>query len=167
MDRMTVFVKTAKGEEEIRTRQHKLPPAIRVPLILVDGRSTVEELVSKGGDQTKLAEALAYLEQHGFIEPSGVAGTRPASISPPGLQTPAPRAEGGRGSPKLQLIQLMQSLVGQGADKVMAKLNEAPDSRDGLEAAVVACHKLMRLTIDEKKAEEFLARAREILRTAG
>ncbi len=156
MHRMTVFVKTAKGEEEIRTRQNKLPPAIRVPLILVDGRSTVEELVSKGGEQTKLTEALAYLEQHGFIEPFGTAGTRPASISPPG-----------GGSPKLQLVQLMQALVGQGADKVVAKLNEAPNSRDGLEAAVVACHKLMRLTIDEKKAEEFLARAREILRTAG
>lgn len=152
---MTVFVKTAKGEEEIRTRQNKLPPAIRVPLILVDGRSTVEELVSKGGEQTKLAEALAYLEQHGFIEPTGAAG----------MQSPAARAGGG--STKLQLIQLMQALVGQGADKVVAKLNEAPDSRDGLEAAVVACHKLMRLTIDEKKAEEFLARAREILRTAG
>lgn len=162
---MTVFAKTAKGEEEIRTRQNKLPPEIRVPLILVDGRSTVEELVSKGGKQTKLTEALAYLEQHGFIEPSGAAGTRPASISPAAVQTPAPRAGGG--SPKLQLIQLMQALVGQGADKVMAKLNEAPDSRDGLEAAVVACHKLMRLTIDEKKAEEFLARAREILRTTG
>ena len=48
MDPRIVFLKTQKGEAEIVTRTNKLNHALRYVLILVNGKSTVGEIMDKG-----------------------------------------------------------------------------------------------------------------------
>ena len=48
IDKRAVFAKTPKGKDEIETRQNRLPPKLRMALILVDGKSSAMDLVDKG-----------------------------------------------------------------------------------------------------------------------
>ncbi len=62
----SIYRKTAKGQAEIETRAHKLPPRLRMALIMVDGkRSDVElrPMLLQSPDET-----LATLLAQGFIE---------------------------------------------------------------------------------------------------
>ncbi len=56
----TIFDKTAKGREEIATRQHHVATRLRTLLLLVDGKRDVVELMAKvaglGLDETSLQE---------------------------------------------------------------------------------------------------------------
>ena len=47
MELRQVFIKTAKGQEEIQTRTHKLPAHLRRVLIMVDGHSTAAEMIGR------------------------------------------------------------------------------------------------------------------------
>ncbi len=57
-----LFDKTDKGREEISTRCHHLAPRIRTLLLLVDGKSTVDQVLQKvvgiGLDEAALIELL-------------------------------------------------------------------------------------------------------------
>ena len=57
-----LFDKTDKGRDEISTRRFHLPPRMRTLLLLVDGKSTVDQLLHKvagiGLDETALTELL-------------------------------------------------------------------------------------------------------------
>lgn len=63
----TVYRKTAKGQSEIETRAHRLPPRLRGALILVDGRRSDEELAKLIPAEPQAT--LAHLLDEGFIEP--------------------------------------------------------------------------------------------------
>ena len=56
-----------KGEEEIQGRKHGLDRSLRVVLILVDGKSTVEQLKKKGAGLPDVDSALEELIQDGFV----------------------------------------------------------------------------------------------------
>ena len=63
MELNTVFSKTDKGQDEIATRQNRLPARVRTMLITVDGLRSVQELVSgslfgEAGAQEYLATLL-------------------------------------------------------------------------------------------------------------
>jgi hypothetical protein len=63
---MRVFSKTEKGQAEIQTRVHRLPPRLRQALILVDGKRDEDEL-----GLLIAAEASSMLDSllsEGFIE---------------------------------------------------------------------------------------------------
>lgn len=78
MDADDIFVKTAKGSEEVATRALRLEFRKRTALILVDGRSTVEILQTRiPGDGFLLLEELW---RDGFIE--NVNGEAPLSAVP-------------------------------------------------------------------------------------
>lgn len=62
----TVYRKSAKGQAEIETRAHRLPPRLRGALILIDGRRGDDELLRLiPGDA---ADTLQQLRDGGFIE---------------------------------------------------------------------------------------------------
>jgi len=54
------------------------------------------------------------------------------------------------------LIAMSRELLGADAPKVIERLKAAPDTPAELQAAVERCQKFIRLTIDEKKAGQFL-----------
>ena len=59
MDPDLVYARSAKGEEEIRTRQHQLRPLHRQSLILVDGQSPLKVLLSRWAALRGFEEAMA------------------------------------------------------------------------------------------------------------
>lgn len=83
----TIYDKTEKGREEISTRKHHLAPRLRTLLVLVDGKQTHDELLSKVGGIGLNEESLAELINGGFIEarvavpPAPVAKTLPEASS--------------------------------------------------------------------------------------
>jgi hypothetical protein len=72
----TIYRKTAKAQEEIDTRAHRLVPRLRTALILVDGRRTDDEL--RKMIMLQADETLAALLAQGFIEVAGEAEAVPA-----------------------------------------------------------------------------------------
>lgn len=142
MDPRNIYKKTGKGDEEIRTRAFGLPSGLRRVLILVDGSSTVQEIVEKGTGLQDIPQFLGELEKQGYICPLEVYPT--ARI-------------------KEELIAAATRTLGNNAETVVRKIKEAPDTREGLEAAVAGCKKLVKLVIDEKKADDLAKECAEIL----
>ena len=68
MDAATIYQKTAKGEEEVRTRKAKLPFSVRAILILIDGRRTAGDLQAAAQRMGVKDDCLGLLESQGFVE---------------------------------------------------------------------------------------------------
>ena len=62
-----VYVKTREGEEAVHQRTRLVQRNLRTVLILIDGKSSVSELISKAGSEEVLVAALEQLERDGFI----------------------------------------------------------------------------------------------------
>ncbi|MGE0358599.1 MAG: hypothetical protein AB7P08_16985 [Burkholderiales bacterium] len=152
MDPDAILAKTPKGLEELNHRGHDLPRTLRLALILVDGQSTVVELEKKGAIIPEFLAALRELVSRGLVAPRGP-GTASAPAHRAVAASPAHRS----------LLGLAESILGERSAKVVKKIEEAGTSREELAAAVEACYKLIRLTIDETQAEEFRAAAKEVL----
>ena len=133
MDLKIVFDKTDKGDEEIKTRKYGLPLSSRRVLILIDGRSTVARVIDKGEGLPDIIETLAVLEKEGFI-------ARSSSVS--------------QNNVKAELISAAKKTLGADAEKVVKKIEKSPDSKEALISTIEDCQKLVKLIIDEKKAEE-------------
>lgn len=155
MNPTVVLAKTEKGKEEIGARRYGLPQTVRHTLILVDGKSTVAQLLQKGSMIPGIADALETLLRDGFVRAAGA--DAPGIAPAPDQSLPAKQA----------LIRLAERLLGGQAGKVVKKLEDSGDSPPELAAAVDGCHKLIRLAIDRDKAETFHEEAKKILARAG
>ena len=142
MDTGIVYKKTVKGDEEIRTRASGLSANLRRVLILVDGSSTVQKTVEKGAGLPDILQCLNELEKQGYISP--IEGDPVARM-------------------KAELIAAARKTLGDNAEKVVHKIEESPDTREGLETTLVNCKKLVKLVIDEKKADELVKKCSEIM----
>lgn len=147
----TVYVKTEKGKARFEARD--IPTALRHALILVDGRSTLGELMKKGEGLANLADSFEMLEEMGLMAPFGSVAAKPV---PPPSET--------AGSPaKRQLVGLAIKVLGDKAEKVIKKIDDTADTHIALMYTIDTCSKMIKLTIDEKKGEAFLKAARDIL----
>lgn len=83
-----IFSKTAKGQEEIKTRAGGLTQRMRQVLIFVDGKRSREDLhgMLKGDDMNDL---LAALIEEGYIEVVGKADEKPKAAAPAPAAAPA------------------------------------------------------------------------------
>jgi len=133
----SLLTRTRKGNEEISERRHHLAPVLRHALILVEGTARMGDLLAKGERVPNFEASLQALLEQGYVEIAG--------------------------SAKGRLVELANRLLGKNAGKVVAKLEESADSTESLKAAVESATKLIRLTIDEGKAAEFSASAKDIL----
>lgn len=93
MDHSQVLIKTAKGQDEIRTKAFKLSARLRRMLIMVDGHASVEQLLQRfeslGDDVESQLESLV---SDGFLaprEPVGASASAGASTGAPAAK-PAP-----------------------------------------------------------------------------
>jgi hypothetical protein len=157
----TVYVKTEKGKERFEARD--IPLTLRHALILVDGRSTLQELMKKGEGLEHLADSFEMLEEMGLMAPVGSAAAMPAAApSSPAMQ---PASIGA--NVKRQLVALSISILGDKAEKVIRKIDETVDSNTALMHTIDTCGKVIKLTIDEKKAEAFVIAAKDIMAKHG
>jgi hypothetical protein len=67
----TIFDKTDKGREEIISRKYRLASRLRTLLVLVDGKHTGEDLLSKVSALGLTQASLDELEHLGFIQRHG------------------------------------------------------------------------------------------------
>lgn len=92
----TIFDKTAKGRDEIATRQHHVATRLRTLLLLVDGKRDVVDLMAKvaglGLDEKSLEELIAGEFIHSIEVASGAALVQQAPVVPPPPPPPAPIA---------------------------------------------------------------------------
>lgn len=67
----TILVKTPRGREQIRTREHPLSALQRRLLILADGRRTVSEMTRQldcSASDAAVVEALVGLERGRYVD---------------------------------------------------------------------------------------------------
>jgi len=139
-----VYSKTAKGEEELHSRKHGLPLQERRVLILVDGVSDVQRILEKGEGLPDIEESLERLEREGYIS----AGAE--SVSP---------------DIKSELIEMARRVLGPNAGRIVKKIENSEGSREALKATLEECKKLVKLTIDEGKAEQLAEECTRIIET--
>jgi len=148
MDSTLILVKTTKGVEEIKSRSFGLSQNLRALLIMADGATSLSGLLGRTNQSQQAEEGIAWLVREGFVE--SVPGKRPPAAAPAAGPASGPL------TPRQMLIAMSRELLGPDAPKVIQRLEEAPDSPAELGAAVERCHKFIKLTIDEKKADQFI-----------
>lgn len=153
-------MKTARGIEELEHRALGLSITTRRLLIQIDGRRTVAQLIHDNARSMDVSTALDELRAHGLIAEPGQEGTQAA--------TPAAKPQGG-GSTREALIAMSAAVLGDKHSQRIATKLESIDSDDAeyLGEVVDSCVRLIRLTIDEAKAEDFRRQAEVILRSRG
>lgn len=144
MDSQVVLIKTEKGTEELQSRTHGLDRNLRPVLILVDGQSTVEQVIEKGAGLPDLEQCLIELELQGFIARKAHSASDIQAV-------------------KARLIAVAEEVLGSKASRITAKLSGAPDTREGLMEVVASCKKLVELLIDEDKGELLQRRCQAVL----
>lgn len=82
----SVFVKTAKGRDEIAQRGSELNPRQRRVLIMIDGNRDLEALAALIPEQ-ELADAITFLAQRQFIETAAESHKKPQLVA---LKKPEP-----------------------------------------------------------------------------
>lgn len=155
MNPETVYAKTERGKERFEARD--IPTTLRHALILVDGRSTLEELMRKGAGLENLADSFEMLEEMGLMAPLG---------SEAAAAVHSPSATAG-GLVKRQLVGLAMKILGDKAEKIIKKIDETAESNTALMQTIDSCGKMIKLTIDEKKAEAFVTAAKDIMAKHG
>ena len=155
MDPQVVLARTPQGAEALNKPDHDLPRTLRHALILIDGRSTVAKLEQRGAVIPEFPAALRELVARGLVAPVGHNATASYVAA----------HNGGAADQSLSraLVGLAESILGQGSAKVVKKLEDAGGTREALSVAVEGCYKLIRLTIDESRAEEFRSAAKALI----
>lgn len=155
----TIYRKTAKGQAEIETRAHRLPPRLRGALILVDGRRGDDELLRMiPGDA---ACTLLQLRDGGFIE---VLAERrdppPAARAPeraPGAET---RREPSIETLRRDAVRMLNEHLGPAAESVAVKIERAktmPELRPLLTQAATVLRSLRGAAAADAFVARFLA----------
>lgn len=144
MDSSAVLAKTRKGLDELAQRTGAVPQKLRSVLILVDGKTRYGDLLSKCSFIQECSEHLTWLLQNGFLQTVGATPGSDAVLA--SVAT----------SPKATLLNLARELLGAHSGAVVQRLQDTEDTHDALAQTLERCHKLIRLSIDEKKAEQFL-----------
>lgn len=123
-----IYRKSAKGQREIETREHRLPPRLRSALILVDGKRSDAELNSM---VMQPAETLAALLEQGFIEVAGTTAVREASrpaAAPAAAAAPGRPAAAGAGefeSRRRAAVRELNDLLGPAAESLAIRIEKA------------------------------------------
>jgi|APDOM4702015118_1054815.scaffolds.fasta_scaffold29110_2 hypothetical protein len=127
-----VYRKTAKGQSEMATRAHRLPPRLRGALILVDGGRTDADLLKL--IPTEGRATLDQLVAEGFIETAVTLSDR-APAARPGEpahppQRPADAASAGHKEPSVEsvrreAVRALNEQLGPSAESLAMKIERA------------------------------------------
>src|SRR3989338_4811915 len=90
MDSNTIFVRTGKGEDEMRNKSAHLVGDIRRALLMVDGTATFGEISKRAAPSLRsvLDEMFKELEKGGFIHEKAKPGNIPRMVVPTRMATP-------------------------------------------------------------------------------
>ena len=154
MELNQVYLKTAKGQEEILNRAYKLSANLRRLLIMVDGRSTAADMASRLTMLGDVAAALVELEIGGFIAtpaprvPAFTAAA-PESTSAPVSTQPGFNLDAAKNVIKSALL----SAIGPAAD-YWIECVEVTTTPQQLRLEFDAIHELLPRLLAEPQAEQ-------------
>jgi hypothetical protein len=154
----TIYRKTAKGQAEIETRAHRLPPRLRGALIMVDGQRSVEDLAKLiPGDA---AASLEQLQADGFIDIFAVLADRPPMPAPaaaPAAQRKPTAAASPIDSLKREAVRYLSDRLGPSAESMAMKIERAPSIAE-LQPLLVQAAQLLRNLGGGAAADPFVAK---------
>jgi len=154
MDRTDIFIKSAKGEQEIATRVYKLPIKHRSVLIMIDGTTSEQALLARISSMFDGKIIVSDLETHGFIERK--AGPKPAlraaEAKGPSLNTNA----------KQYMIDYMYKVLGPEADTFVGRIEKCKTNSD-LAGMIDPCRDTIRGVGKQNRAEEFEVKVKELM----
>lgn len=130
LDRNAVLTKTPKGLEEVKSRTHGVPQKLRTLLIMVDGTSTVGDILGRFPGITEIETNLEALVAQGFLEAKGGASAAPPP-SPPAPPQPAAAALALPATSQEALRALARKLydtMGPAADMITGDIERARDA---------------------------------------
>ncbi len=159
MEAQAIYRKSDKGAEAIATRGHGVGGKLRMLLILVDGRKSVEELGRLAAGMGESAQLLEQLEADGFIEalPGG------AGLGPTGAQPVPAGADLSKVKPLATRLLIEQ--LGPLADELSLRIEAARDLAQFIEA-VKRAYTVVRDVKGQAAADRFGAEVEAQLRVA-
>jgi hypothetical protein len=128
----TVYRKTAKGQDEIAHRTHRLPPRLRQALILVDGKRSDEDFARM---LPQADEVLPALIDGGFVEAAGVVAATPervplasalAPVAPPAAAPALPFGD----ALKREIVRSLNDQLGPMADPLAIKVERVRSAEE-------------------------------------
>jgi hypothetical protein len=120
MELSSVFSKTAKGQDEISTRAHRLPARVRAMLIMIDGQRTGQQLLALCTSSAEGQRHLAQLLNGGFVQQ--LSATTGAALS-------AALPDEDISLAKSYVIRTLHELLGEGGARSGSKNRENGDAR--------------------------------------
>ena len=147
MELHQVYIKTAKGLEEIQSRTCKLSAHLRRLLIMVDGRSTAAELIGRLTALGDIQPALIELEAGGFIAHPGSGSSAPSAASP------APSPGFNLGEAKQSIRSILLDAMGPAA-AYRIECVEAVTTPDQLQIELDTLHDLLPKLLPRPQAEQ-------------
>jgi hypothetical protein len=152
VDKAILLAKTAKGLDEVKSRAHGLSQKLRTLLIMVDGATSVGDLIARFGGIPEAEASLHALVDQGFVEPR-------AAPAPPTPQAAAPAAGIETRAQALgSLTRMVHDAIGPDADPLL-RLERARDAAEFSAAAERAAEALDALA-GPQKGRQFRERAR-------
>ena len=166
MDNKTIFIRTDKGNDEVRSKPGQLFGDIKRVLPMVDGIATFGEISKRVAPSLRksLNEVFLELEKSGFIHDAAMAGNIPKLVVPPKIVAPPIKKPGNGGLGELDFTTapapgaMATEKAGQEADKLKA----AAEAQAHAEAEAELKHKAEAASI-RAEAE---ARARQEIEAA-
>lgn len=89
MNPETIYVKTEKGREEIRSRAAGLSQALRILLIATDGEKPIAKLARLHPAGAGALDLMAELHAFGYVEPLTAGMAKPTPIKRPTMAAPS------------------------------------------------------------------------------
>jgi len=155
MDKTDIFIKSAKGEQEIATRVNKLPIKHRSVLIMIDGNTSEEALLAKISGMFDGKIIVSDLETSGFIERK--AGQK-KSVAPSSQAAVQPL----NATAKQFMIDYMYQVLGPEADTFVGRIEKCKTNAD-LTGMIDPCRDTILGIGKQKKAAEFEIKIKEIM----
>jgi len=158
-----IYRKTAKGQDEIATRAHRLQPRLRQALILVDGKRSDEDCARL---LPQADEVLRALIDGGFVEAAGVVAPAPVRVeaatpAAPAAAPAAPPAPPFGDALKREIVRSLNDQLGPMAETLAIKVERvrsAEELRAVLEQAQRALRDMRGSAAARAFAERYLGR---------
>ncbi|MDX5445707.1 MAG: hypothetical protein LPJ87_06605 [Zoogloeaceae bacterium] len=151
MDSTTVYAKTDLGHEEVATRVRHIPARMRTMLIMVDGRSSVGQLLANHPTPDEARGYLESLLEGGFI----AAQAAPVAAAPPSVAAAAPATGSANlGEVKQVVTRLLLDFIGPDAEYIAIRI-EKITSRDELAAEVDKLGAMLESSVGHGPAARF------------
>ena len=146
MELSSVFSKTAKGQDEISTRAHRLPARVRAMLIMIDGQRTGQQLLALCTSSAEGQRHLAQLLNGGFVQQLSATTGAPLSAALPDEDISLAKS---------YVIRTLHELLGKEALVLAAEI-EKTETLDELRRHFGQLHLALGVVPDRRKVEQFL-----------